>query len=129
MSLSLRTAHERLTRMCFIDYDRQIALVATRSDPQTSRPEIVAVGRLIRLRGTHDAEVAVLVSDPFQGKGLGTEIVRQLVKIAQLEGMQQIFATMLPENKAMQQVFRELGFHISHNTHDQIVEAELGLPV
>ena len=49
INLSHRVAHERLTRICFIDYDREMALVAERTDPVTGSPEIIAVGRLIKL--------------------------------------------------------------------------------
>jgi acetyltransferase len=51
MKLSSRVAHERLTRICFIDYDREMALVADRWDPDAGRNEILAVGRLSILRG------------------------------------------------------------------------------
>jgi acetyltransferase len=124
MSLSQRTTHERLIRICFIDYDRQIALVAVRHGPEITRPEIVAIGRLIRRHGTPDAEVAVLVSDPFQGKGVGTELVRRLLEIAPQEGIKRVVAEMLPENQAMQQVCRELGFQLRYQSGGQAVESE-----
>ena len=63
MNLSQRIAHERLTRICFIDYDREMALVAEQRNPQTGEREILGVGRLTKLHGTNEAEVAVLVSD------------------------------------------------------------------
>src|SRR5579862_1410969 len=61
MNLPQRVAHERLTRICFIDYDREMALVAERRNPATGENEILAVARLTRVLGTNDAEVAVLV--------------------------------------------------------------------
>jgi acetyltransferase len=125
LSLSRRTAHERLIRMCFIDYDRELALVAVRRQPENSRSEIIAVGRLVKLHGTQDAEIAVLVSDPFQGKGLGTELVRQLLQIAPREGVRRIIAEMLAENQLMQQVCRTLGFRLQQESEDHIVKAEL----
>ncbi len=54
MNLSQRVAHERLTRICFIDYDREMALVAERRDPKTGEREILGVGRLVKLLGTND---------------------------------------------------------------------------
>src|SRR5262249_34493551 len=48
LKLSQRVAHERLARLCFIDYDREMALVAERRDPRSGEPEVVAVGRLIK---------------------------------------------------------------------------------
>ena len=71
MTLSSRVAHERLTRICFIDYDREMALVAEYQDPQSGDQEIVGVGRLSKIRGNNEAEFALLVSDRFQRKGIG----------------------------------------------------------
>ena len=53
--LSTRVAHGRLTRICFIDYDREMALVAERKSPSTGEHEILGVGRLSKIRGTDDA--------------------------------------------------------------------------
>ena len=65
MPFEVRTRHERLTRMCFIDYDRQMALIAQNLD------QIIGVGRLIKLPFTQEAEVAAIVTDDFQHKGVG----------------------------------------------------------
>ena len=76
MKLSQRVAHERLTRICFIDYDREMALVADRKDPATGAHEILGVGRLSKRRGTDEAEFALIIRDGFQGRGLGTALLR-----------------------------------------------------
>ena len=55
--LDSRVAHDRLIRKCFIDYDREMALVADRTDPQTGRHELLGVGRLTRQRSPEDAEL------------------------------------------------------------------------
>ena len=85
LKLSRRIAHERLTRICFIDYDREMALVADYKDPQTGEHEIIAMGRLSRLYGTDEAEFSLEVRDGFQRRGLGTEILRRLVAIGRDE--------------------------------------------
>src|SRR5213076_1180196 len=66
LKLPQRVAHERLTRVCFIDYDREMALVAERVDPATKDRQLIAVGRLSKTPGQNDAEYAVLVSDLWQ---------------------------------------------------------------
>ena len=66
--LSKRVAHERLIRMCFIDYDREMALVADHKDPLTGEHQILGVGRLIKLHATNDAELGLLVTDKWQGR-------------------------------------------------------------
>jgi acetyltransferase len=128
MSLSQRTAHQRLIRTCFIDYDRELALVAVRSGVESAESEIIGVGRLIKKHGTTEAEIAVLVTDRFHGKGLGTQLVRQLLKIAPQEGVQRIVADVLPENEAMQRVFRKLGFQLHFDPKEQAVRGEIFLP-
>ena len=112
LQLSQRIAHERLTRICFIDYDREMALVVDRQDPASAEHAILAVGRLSKLHGTHEAEFAILVSDRWQGHGLGNELLRRLVEIGRDERLQRIVATILPENTAMQRVSRKQGFSL-----------------
>ena len=63
LKLSRRTAHDRLVRTCFIDYDRDIALVAESKDPQTGARRIIAMGRLERVYDTGEAEFSLLVQD------------------------------------------------------------------
>ena len=81
MNLEQRITHERLTRICFIDYDREMALVAERRNPETGESEILGVGRLTKIHGTREAEVAVLVSDNWQGRGLGKELLSRLLVV------------------------------------------------
>jgi len=126
LNLSQRTAHERLTRMCFIDYDRGMALVAERENPDGGR-EILGIGRLTRVHGTGDAEMAVLVSDDFQGRGLGTELIAQLIKIARQEKIERITADILAENRAMQRVCERLGFQLKYDPEDATVKVEMRL--
>ena len=107
LQLSTRVAHERLARICFNDYARELALVAERKDGA-----LLGVGRLTRLRGTQDAEFAILISDLAQKQGLGTELLRRLVDVGRDWGLQRIFADILSGNRAMQTISRKLGFSI-----------------
>ena len=109
--LDQRIAHERLARICFIDYDREMALVIERTD-EKGEPEIIAVGRLSRLRGVNAAEFSLTISDPWQRHGLGTELMRRLVKIGREEGLASISADILPENSGMQALAAKLGFEV-----------------
>ena len=113
ISLGRRVDHDRLARICFVDYYRSIALIAERQDRQ-----IIAVGRLVRDPIESNAELAVVVSDAFQNRGLGTELVKRLVEIARLEKYSRIDADILPENVGMQRVFRNLGFQLSYTMRD-----------
>jgi acetyltransferase len=125
MKLSHRVAHERLLRRCFIDYDRDMVLVAERKDAETDNDEILAVGRLSKLHGFNEAEFAMLISDPYQHQGLGTELLRQLVQIGRDEGLAKIGADILPENRAMQRVCQKVGFCLERSV--DLIKAELDL--
>jgi acetyltransferase len=126
-ALGQRVAHDRLTRICFVDYDREIALVAERKDPASGERQIIGVGRLVKVHGQNDAELAVLVSDGFQRLGLGTELARRLVEIARDEKCDRVVADLLPANTAMQCVFRRLGFDLRHSAQEDVIKAALPL--
>jgi len=124
MGLSERVAHDRLTRACFIDYAREMALVAESRDG-AGQASILGVGRLIKLHGTHDGEFAIVVVDAKQGQGLGTELLRRLVQIGRDEGLARIIATIATENREMQRVSANVGFRVSYDSVEQITKAEL----
>jgi acetyltransferase len=90
-------------------------------------PEIIAIGRMSRLRGRDQAEMAVLVDDRFQYQGLGTELYRRLIEIARDEHLTTITSTVLSENREMQAICRRMGFHMQANYDDGTIEAELKL--
>jgi acetyltransferase len=118
MNLPQRVAHERLTRICFIDYDREMALVAERQG------EILAVARLTRILGSNDAEVAVLVSDRFHGRGLGKELLARLVIVGGDEKLDVLKADILPDNRDVMRICEKLGFTLRHSLEDEVVKAE-----
>ena len=109
LDLSARTAHERLTRICFIDYDRELALVAELNDPAKGRL-IAGVSRMIRQDHGETATLAVVIADDFQGQGLGEELMRRALAAARSEGVVQVLIYFLPENTRMDKLSRKLGF-------------------
>jgi acetyltransferase len=127
LQLHQRVAHERLIRICFIDYSREMALVAEHRDPAIGEPVILAVGRLIKIPGTDTAEFAVLVTDKAQGRGLGSELLRRLLEVGRDERIARIKAEILPENLPMQRICEKLGFHLRHDLEERIVKAEIDL--
>jgi acetyltransferase len=125
--LEQRVAHERLTRICFNDYDREIALVAIRRDQATGEDQIIGVGRLIKYQGVNKAEFAIVISDQFQGQGLGSQFLTLLVEIGRKEGIERIVGHILPENYAMQHVSRSVGFEVSYDRINDDMLAEIKL--
>lgn len=111
ISLSARTGHERLTRACFNDYDREIALVAQRIRPNGA-PEIIGVARLIKAHGPAEAEFAIVVADTWQNSGAGTELMKALIEVAKEEKLRRITGDILAENMAMLSLARKVGFEL-----------------
>jgi acetyltransferase len=124
VKLARRTAHEVLTRVCFIDYDREMVLVAERRGAGPSQRQIVAIASLTKL-STKNGEVAVLITDDYQGHGLGTELVRRLVEVARDESLERVLATTMTGNHGMCGVFRRLGFALSIAGDEVHVELDL----
>jgi acetyltransferase len=120
MKMEQRVAHERLSRICFIDYDREMALVA-----ETDDGEIIGVGRLTQDPQRDEAEFALIVSDDYQGEGIGTELLRRLVTVGEDEHIDRITADILRQNRAMQHVCEKLDFEILYpdDPSDEMVKA------
>ncbi|HTS15984.1 MAG TPA: bifunctional acetate--CoA ligase family protein/GNAT family N-acetyltransferase [Verrucomicrobiae bacterium] len=125
IALEQRVTHERLTRICFNDYDREMALVAVQKETKTSPRRILGVGRLSREPHTDTAHFAVLISDKFQRRGLGTELLGRLVQIGREEKLRRITAEILPENIGMQTVAERIHFKLKHSAGEAMVRAEL----
>jgi acetyltransferase len=124
LKLDERTAHERLVRICFTDYDRELALVAERQAAGGER-QIIAVGRLSRerVRGATGAEFSLLVADAWQGRGAGGQLLSRLIEVADREGIGSIYADVLEANVRMQRLCARLGFEIG-DPEDGVVCAE-----
>ena len=118
-------AHERLVRVCFTDYDREIALVAERLDPETGKLCIGSIARLIRLHNSNTAEFSLIVADDYQGLGLGTEMVRRLIDVGHEEGLERMVAEILGANGGMVRICDELGFTISADDDGETLQAEM----
>ena len=126
IGLEQRTLHERLRRVCFNDYDREIALVVERDDSQGG-PEIIAVARLSKEHGMNEAEFALLISDAWQDKGVGTALLKRLVGIARNEKLRRVFGYIAHDNLAMKRVSERAGFKLQLNARDGGWLAEINL--
>jgi len=121
LNLEQRIQHDRLTRICFIDYDREMALVAE------YKGEILGVGRMMKVHGANEAEVAVLISDKWQGRGLGKELLARLLIVGRDEKLTKLTADILPDNREVMRICEKLGFTLKHSLDDEVVKAEFGL--
>ncbi len=116
LTLDERVQHERLSEICFIDYDRAMALVAVES----GGGRILGISRMVKLHGTGDADFAILISDAAQGVGLGTALMQQLIFVARAEGVQRLVGEIHPENRPMLKLCGGLGFSLSKPAGDVV---------
>ncbi len=101
-----RVAHERLLRICFSDYDREIAIVAE------FKGEILGIIRLSKVPGTRDATFSLIVKDQWQNKRIGDKLMEKILLIAKEEKVEHIAAYMLEENVPMQKLVKKWGFSL-----------------
>jgi acyl-CoA synthetase (NDP forming)/GNAT superfamily N-acetyltransferase len=98
-----------LYRFTHVDHHDRVALVAWLGD------EIIAVGRYERIPGTDEAEVAFVVSDAHQGRGIGSVLLEHLAAAARERGIARFTAVVLAENDAMLGVFRDAGYETTRH--------------
>ena len=126
LSLSTRVEHERLVRICFGSYDRGFALVADRKNSETGQHEILGVGRFSAISRS-DAEAAVLVSDQWQGRGLGTELLAGVARVAREEKFKRLCGEILRDNLPTQAIFKKVGFTLRPMEDPSSISAVLSL--
>jgi GNAT superfamily N-acetyltransferase len=99
-----RLSDAEVERFTHVDGVDRVALIATRAS------RLVAVARYDRTPGSDEAEVAFVVVDAFQGRGLGTILLQHLADAARSHGIRYLVADTLSENYRMLNVFRDAGF-------------------
>ncbi|MEZ6190106.1 MAG: bifunctional acetate--CoA ligase family protein/GNAT family N-acetyltransferase [Phycisphaerales bacterium] len=117
-----KTTHEMATRYCYIDYDREMAIVAIIQDGDHKR--MVGVGRLVADPDHTDAEYAILVADKWQGHGLGNMLTAYCLQLAKRWGIQRVYGGTAIDNRRMIATFREQGFDLVTETEEGMVLAE-----
>jgi GNAT superfamily N-acetyltransferase len=120
------TAHPRLLpaeveHFTHVDYHGRVALIAELAG------ELVAVGCYERLPGTDTGEVALVVDDRYQGRGIGTLLLEDLAAIGRERGLTRFVGGTLWENTKMLQVFRDAGFSAVKRIEDNVVHVEFGI--
>ncbi|MCD4697805.1 MAG: bifunctional acetate--CoA ligase family protein/GNAT family N-acetyltransferase, partial [Bacteroidales bacterium] len=106
-------SHVVATQFCFIDYDREIAIVAEVN--MEGRKKLIGVGRLIADPDVEIAEYAVLITDEWQHRELGQILTAYCIEIARIAGIKKVSAETTKDNKPMISVFKKLGFIVFYN--------------
>ena len=112
LKLDVRVEHERLLKQCRIDYHNEMALVALSSDGRGEQ-HLGAVARLVRMQKGNSAEIAFVVADQHQHRGLGTYLLARIIDIARQQGLAALEAVVLADNAEMKNLFRRAGFKFS----------------
>jgi len=118
------TPHEVRVRYCNIDYDREIAIV-----PELTRDgkrRILGVGRLSIEPDGKSGEFAIIVTDEFQGAGLGTKLTDHVLEVAYDMGVEKVYSVMLADNYRALSLMKRMGFRLTYSD-DGTVEASLDL--
>jgi len=126
MILQERVVHDRLSHICHCDYDREIALV-TEGKNENGETVIMGVVRLSKLHGTDEARLSILISDLYQGMGLGEELIHRMMDIAKDEHLNGLSAVLTDDNQVMRHVFEKLGFSIEPSDNINLLTAKIKL--
>jgi acetyltransferase len=121
-------SHEIATQFCFIDYAREIAIVAEVMEKGQKR--LIGVGRLIADPDHETVEYAILITDRWQHKDLGKILTEYCLEIAKVWNLQKVIAQTTTDNKPMVNVFKKLKFNVSFNNDGSVdVEKDISLPL
>jgi acetyltransferase len=97
-----------LVMFCNIDYDRHIAIVA--EIKEKGERKIIGVARLILDPDFNSGEIAALIHDRFQRKGIGQKLMEVVIDIGRWKGLQEVHGEVLSDNDKMLSLCRKLGF-------------------
>jgi acetyltransferase len=115
-----------LLRLCRLDPDREMALAALHTGAD-GRPHMIGVARYYTHPQTGEAEFALVVTDAWQGKGVGSHLMRRLADVARQRGVKWLVGDVLRENTAMLELMGYLGFTIRPTDDAAVVQAVLEL--
>lgn len=118
-------SHEQMVRYCQIDYDREIAIVAAIN--KDGKDKIIGVGRLTILPDGEGAEFATVVGDPWQGHGLGWQLMKRCLEIARFQGLKYLEMDILVGNSRMKGLAEKAGFKPATSQAEDLWRYRLGM--
>jgi len=112
MTHTMTFPHKNVQQLTNIDYQQDIAIVGVVPGP-SGEEHIVAIAQYFLDPKTQSAEVAFIVQDEWQQKGMGTYLLEYVTKIAKQRGVKKFYAKVLPGNKPMLAVFHNSGYKVN----------------
>ena len=116
-----QTTHDMASRYCYIDYDRELAIVA--EVEEQGQRKLIGIGRLVADVDHQTAEFAVIVVDRWQGRGLGGLLTDYCLELAKKWGVKQVVAEISKDNARMLATFRNRGFQINSRMEQDVAIA------
>jgi acyl-CoA synthetase (NDP forming)/RimJ/RimL family protein N-acetyltransferase len=116
-----RIPERDLRRFSTVDHHDRVAFVVVLGD------DIISVGRYERLGDSDSAEIAFVVSDHHQGRGIGSILLEHLAAAARERGLRRFVAEVLTENRQMVRVFREAGYQVSRAMEEGVLHLEFAI--
>lgn len=117
--------HNKLQVFCNVDYETEMALIGVVGNEE--RSEIVGVGRYMTDPGKNEAEMAFVVGDDWQRKGLGTYLFQRLIEIGRHEGIRRFTADVIAENSGMLKIFHRSGMSVETTTDEGVVHVTMSV--
>ncbi len=114
-----QTTHEMASRYCFIDYDREMGIVA--EVEEEGERKLIGVGRLVADVEHDTAEYAVIVVDRWHGHGLGGLLTDYCLEVARRWGVKRVVAETSKDNTRMIATFRNRGFELNDEAEEDVV--------
>jgi acyl-CoA hydrolase/ribosomal protein S18 acetylase RimI-like enzyme len=115
--------HERLQEFVVIDYTKEMVILVI--DDSGEKEKVVGVGQYGIEENTHTAEVALVVRDEAQNKGIGSILLSYLTNLAKKQGLLGFTAEVLVENKPMLHLFEKMGFDIQKRSSSGVYELRM----
>jgi GNAT superfamily N-acetyltransferase len=115
--------HERLQEFVIIDYTREMSILAVRE--QGEREEVVGLGQCFIDESTHTADVAVVVRDDYQNRGVGTELLAYLTHLGNRPGLLWWTAQVLMGDRSMLHLLDRMGFDIVEKRYGGVCKLKL----
>lgn len=116
---------EMLAMLTQVDYDRHMALVAIDESAPTER--MLGAARIIADPDLSETEFSIMVSDAWQGKGVGAQLLLNLLKVAKQQGVEKVWGTVLRENTQMLQLGKRFGFAVKYNSEEGTYDLSIDL--
>jgi acetyltransferase len=122
-----RLPHAEMARLTQIDYDREMAFLATAEKPDGSGPETLGVVRTVTDLHNDQTEYAILVRSDMKGQRLGWILMDKIIRYTRSRGTKRIMGLVLADNRKMLDLVHRLGFESRRVPDDDLMEVELDL--